>query len=173
MAVEQGYSDKEFKALVTEVKKNPGNSERHYSEVSGIPMGQIGKALYKAEVEANPSLKIAPTGKAIVAAVKKGTLRWPRIAAYAGISVGEARKLYEAEAGHAAPSNVTGRGRPHDGTARSTSRGGSKTKTSGTSKKAGTSGRRSSKTKSASSGSKTKTVGRGRRGTRASAADPK
>lgn len=170
-------TDKQFKALVAEVKKNPGNSERHYAEVTGIPMGQIGKALYQAEVEADPKLKIAATPKAVTDAVNRGTLRWPRIAAYAGITVGQAKKLYEEHTGKTAPSNVTSRGRKFDdnGSAPAKSQSGGSGRAQG---KSGTSGRRTgvqvvasgrrgaNKSQTAASSNK---PAAGRRGTRASA----
>jgi hypothetical protein len=109
-----------FAKLVAEVRTRPHESERHYSEVSGIPMTRIGRVLYKAEVQADPTLKISPTPAAIVEAVERGTLRWPRIAAYAGITVAKAKALYEEETGTPAPSNVTPRGRPYGGRGSST-----------------------------------------------------
>src|SRR5438105_11044609 len=173
MATERGYTDAQFNKLVAEVKKNPGNSERHYANVSGIAMGQIGKALYAAEVVADPSLKIPATGKAIVAARNKG-VRWPRIAARTGLGVAKVKEMYEAESGSSAAESWTGRGRRFDGGGSNTS-GSKKSSTSrGASKKTGTSGRRgASKTASASRGSTKKTQSardtRGTRGTRASA----
>lgn len=99
------------KALVALIKKSPGNSERFYAEGTGIPQGSLGSVMYHCEVEADPTLKIPATAKSIVAAAKKGTLRWPRIAAYAGVSVGAAKKFYEEGTGEPAPSNLTQRGR--------------------------------------------------------------
>jgi len=142
-----------FKKLVAEVKKNPGQSERAYSEASGIPMGQIGKALYMAEVEADPSLKIKGTGAAIANARDKQGIRWPRIAARTGKTVGEVQKLYEEHVGKPARESYTGRGRNFSGTEAATTRssGGAGRKTASTGR--GTSGRRA----------KAATAGRGRK----------
>lgn len=164
---------KKFAALVALVKKEPGNSERFYSDKVGIPMNEIGKQLYHAEVSADPKLKIPATAAAVTKAAKSGNLRWPRIAAYAGISVGQAKKLYEESTGEAAPSNLTNRGRRFDGVAPAASSGasgrrggaasGRKTKTAPASR--GTSGRRGAKTKTAPA----KRGQAGRRGTRGAA----
>jgi|SRR5215831_11612443 len=160
----------QFDKLVAELKKNPGNSERYYAEKCGIDMGIIGKSLWAAEVVANPSLKINASAKAIYAAAQKGNLRWPRIAAYAGITVGEAKRLYEQAGNGAAPSNLTSRGRQFDGVTTVKKTGGSGRRGAASAKKqtTGTSGRRgrgaAKKTTAAPAGRKA-----GRRGTRASA----
>jgi hypothetical protein len=64
-------TDKQYRALVAELKKHPGNSERHYAETTGIALPQIGSVLYKAELEADPSLKIAKTAKAVAQARRR------------------------------------------------------------------------------------------------------
>jgi hypothetical protein len=172
-------SDKQYNKLVEIVKKNPGNSERWYSEQSGIPMNAIGKTLFEAEVEADPSLAINATPAGVTAAVKKGNLRWPRIAAYAGVSVGAAKKLYEQHTGEKAPSNITARGRQFNGTGGGKPASGKKDGVQVTQR--GTSGRRQAAAQPAASGrgrgrqaaQTAAPAGRGRRGTRAGAADPK
>jgi len=163
-------TDKQYKALVAELKKHPGNSERHYSEVTGIPLPRIGSVLYKAEVEANPSLKIAKTPKAVAAARQKG-LRWPRIAAYSGQSVAKVKEQYTEATGEDPSKSWTGRGRRFDGEgkAKATGTSGRRGATGGKSggKQAGTSGRRG-----AAAGPKRgaqAATPRGRRGARASA----
>jgi hypothetical protein len=158
------------------VKKEPGNSERFYSEKSGIPMGQILRYLVLAEIEADPKLKIPATGAAIKKARESG-LRWPRIAARAGVSEAKAKSLFEEHTGQNARDSYTGRGRNWSGTASSN---GNKSSSSGrrgaTGAKPAASGRRSG---AAARGSKpapaSRTATRGTRGTRASAkkvADP-
>lgn len=173
---------KNFKALVAEVKKSPGNSERYYSDKCKIPMNEIGKQLYHAEVEADPKLKIAATGASIARAAKAGNLRWPRIAAYAGITLGQAKKLYEEHTGEVAPSNLTNRGRRFDGTAPAAKSGASGRRTTAKKEKdAGTSGRRrgrppGSKSKTAPAakrGAAKRGAVAGRRGTRAGAVNPR
>lgn len=160
-------TDKQYKALVAELKKNPGNSERYYSEKCGIVQSQIGSVLYKAEVEANPKLKIPATGASVEKARNSG-LRWPRIAAYAGISVAKAKELFEEHSGTPASSSWTGRGRRFDGegkkaqTGKSGRRGAAAAKDEG---KKGTSGRRGA----AGGGKRGAAPARGRRGTRAGA----
>jgi hypothetical protein len=154
------------------VKKEPGNSERFYSEKSGIPMGQILRYLVLAELQADPSLKIPATGNAIVKAREEG-LRWPRIAGRAGISETEAKRLYEEKSGKSAGDSYSGRGRKTNGMTASAGTSGRRgaTATKKSTAKTGTSGRRGGAKKTAAP------VGRGRRGTRSSAksgtADPK
>src|SRR5207237_7473112 len=92
-------TDAQYKKLVAAVKSNPGQSETFYVEKSGIPRAQILTALVKAEVEADPSLKIKPTGAAIVNAREKEGLRWPRIAARTGLSVSEVKAKFEEHSG--------------------------------------------------------------------------
>lgn len=168
-------TDGQYKKLVAELKKNPGNSERHYAEVSGIPQGQLLPALMKAEVEADPSLKIKFTGPAIKAARENG-VRWPRIAARTGKSVAEVKELFESHTGESASTSYAGRGRKHDGTgtAATGKRGTSGRRSSKTQAAAqsGTSGRRGAKTASAKRGAASPKRGAGRRGTRAQAANP-
>jgi hypothetical protein len=161
-------TDAQFRKLVTELKKHPGNSERHYSEATGIPIGNIGSVLYKAELEADPSLKIAKTAAAVVKARKQG-LRWPRIAAYSGQSVAKVKELYEEGSGEDPSKSWTGRGRRFDGESgkkATTGQSGRRGKAAAGNK--GTSGRRGKATSSAPAAGR----GRGRRGTRAGA-DPK
>jgi hypothetical protein len=159
--------------LVKLVKSDPDGSERFYSESTGIPMNMIGRALYVAEVTADPSLKISPTPAAVTKAVNAGGLRWPRIATYAGISVGQAKQLYETHTGKTAPSNITSRGRQFENGASATpaKRGPGRprgTKAAETAK--GTSGRRGRAAAKTTEKPKEPTNGRrGRRGTRASA----
>lgn len=62
------------------------------------------------ELRRDPSLKIEATGAAVVAARERG-LRWERIAAYAGVKVSEAKRLYEEGAGKSHRLSHTGRGR--------------------------------------------------------------
>lgn len=164
---------KQVTKLAGIVKKNPGNSERWYSEQSGIAMGQILRYLVLAELEADPSLKIPATGPAIVKARDVEGLRWPRIAARAGISVSKAKELYEDKSGNSASASYSGRGRKTFETSGSTAgtsgRRGSSTKTKAKStSKTGTSGRRGAKSKTATKA--TSAASRGtRRGTRSSA----
>lgn len=140
---------KKMQALVKvlkDPKKGFGKSETFYCDETGIAKNEIAKYLYRAELEADPSLKITPNGKGIVAAAKRGH-RWPRIAIYAGISVAAAQKLYQDETGQPASAHYTGRGRKFDPNAISVS--GS---TSGTSRASGS----KAKTKTATSGRRTK-----------------
>ena len=161
-------TDKQYKALVAELKKNPGNSERHYAEATGIAQSQIGSVLYKAELAANPKLKIPATGASVVKARNTG-LRWPRIAAYAGISVAKAKELYEEQSGESAAKSWTGRGRRFDGEGKPKKTGQSGRRGSASGNK-GTSGRRGAAGKG--KGTPAPRGARGRRGTRAGA-DPK
>lgn len=164
-------TDKQYQKLVSELKKNPGNSERHYAEASGIPQGQIASVLYKAELEADPKLKVPATAAGVVKAKKAG-LRWPRVAAYASISVAQAKKLF-AEGGGKEEDAYNGRGRKTFAGGSAAPRGASGRRSSGAKTKtvsSGTSGRRGAATKTASA---TSAPARGRRGTRASASDPK
>lgn len=158
--------------LVAVLKKSPGESERFYAEAAQIDMGIIGKTLYECEVLADPSLAIKPTPASVTAAAKRGDLRWPRIAAYAGVTVGQAKALYKQHTGQEAPSNLTSRGRRYDGTAPATKAGssgrrGAPAKPAG--KPAGQSGRRGAAGKPAAAAAGKPA---GRRGTRAGA-DPK
>jgi hypothetical protein len=157
--------------LVKELKANPGNSERHYAEASGIAQGQIASVLYKAELEADPSKKLPATQAGVVKGRNAG-LRWPRIAAYTGLTITKVKEL--AEAGGVAET-YSGRGRKFDGSGAATpARGASgRKKTSSTSTTAGTSGRRGSTRKTASSTSAAPAGQRGRRGTRSQASSPK
>lgn len=157
-------TDAQFNKLVAEVKKNPGQSERHYSEASGIASGQIGPALWRAEPVADPSLKIKATGAAIVNAREKLGLRWPRIAARTGLSVTEVKSKFEEHSGKSASESYSGRGRNFSNGGGTTKSSGSGRKT-GAGRKAGTSGRRAAaktKTAAAPSGGR-KTAGRGRK----------
>jgi hypothetical protein len=162
------------------VKANPGNSEKFYSDKSGIAMGQILRHLVLAELEADPSLKMPATGPAIKKAREAG-VRWPRIAARTGLSESAAKELFESHTGLSARDSYTGRGRNFSGTAASP-----KAAKSGVKVQAGrgTSGRRgaaAAKTGTASSGrrgavaggrSGAKASGPIKRGTRASAKQP-
>jgi hypothetical protein len=161
-------TDKQYNALVAELKKNPGNSERYYAEKTGIAQSQIGSVLYRAELAADPKLKIPATGASVAKARNNG-LRWPRIAAYASISVAKAKELYQEHTGEDPSKSWTGRGRRFDGEGKP-----KKTGTSGrrgaSSQKTGTSGRRGAAAASNKRGAGAKPAGR--RGTRAGA-DPK
>lgn len=171
MARERGYTDAQFNKLVAEVKKHPGNSERHYSEVSGIEMSKIGKALYDAEVVADPKLKIPATGPSIVKARDAQGIRWPRIAARTGLSVAAVQKLYQETSGKSPSDSWTGRGRrTFDGNGAGPKAGPATKRGGKAGPKAGTSGRRGAATKPAA-GPKRGAVA-GKRGTRA-AANPK
>lgn len=161
--------------LVSVLKKDgQGQSETHYVNASGIERSQILRYLVKAEVIADPSLKIPATGPSIVKARESG-LRWPRIAARAGISESAAKSLFEEKSGTSASDSYSGRGRKtFDGAGATSGRRGAGKKTAAA--KTATSGRRgkaaggagSKKTQAAAPGR------RGRRGTRSSAAsDPK
>ena len=138
-----------YNKLVSVVKKNPGESESFYVEATGIPKSQMLANLVKAEVEADPTLKIKFTGAQVVNARDKDGLRWPRIAARTGHSVTEVKALYEEHSGKSAAEAYTGRGRNFAGG------GGSKTKTSGGAGRKsggtgrGTSGRRAAAKKTA------------------------
>lgn len=162
-------SDKQYDKLVAELKKNPGNSERHYADKTGIPLSQIGSVLYKAEVEANPKLKIPATGQGIVKARNSG-LRWPRIAAYSGLSASKVKELYEETSGESAANSWTGRGRRFDGATGKKSTTGQSGRRGAAQQSKGTSGRRGAANKG--KGNTAQARGRGRRGTRAGA-DPK
>lgn len=154
--------------LAVEVKRAPGNSERYYSEKCSVPMSQILRHLVLAELKANPSLKIPATGAAVKKARDNG-LRWPRIAAYAGISEGKAKALYEEHTGTSARESYTGRGRNWSGTTPNGNTGGKRGAKSGVKVTTGTSGRRgaAAKAQTATRGAATK---RGaKRGTRAGA----
>jgi hypothetical protein len=173
---------KAYKTLVNEIKKDlkqgegkAVRSERELSEASGVPMSQIGKGIYLAEVEADPSLKIPATGKAIVKAKHDG-MRWPRIAVRTGLSVGKVQALYEDATGNsAAEAPYSGRGRKVNGENGSAPRTrGTKTKSAPATSR-GTSGRRRSSAK-ATPAPATRGATRRTRGTRASAkaaANPK
>jgi len=178
---------KAYKALVSEVRKDLKQgegkvvrSERELSEASGVPMNQIGMGIYRAELEADPTLAIKgrddkALGKAIAVA-KDGPqkMRWPRIAVRAGISVGKVQGLYELATGKSpSEAEYSGRGRKINGQngAAPRTRGTKTTSAAATSR--GTSGRRASRssTKSAPAARGART-----RGTRASAkaaANPK
>ena len=135
----------------------------------------IGREMYRAELAITPGLKIAATPAGIKRAVESGNYRWARLAGYAGVTVGEARKLYETATGRKAPSNITSRGRQFDGvTAKAAGASGRRAATPakkpaarGKATTAGTSGRRGAKAAPPAPAGR-----RGRRGTRASA-DPK
>lgn len=164
---------KKVDKLAEIVKKNPGNSETFYVEKSGIPRNQILRYLVLAELKADPSLKIPATGKAIAKAREQG-VRWPRIAARAGVSEAKAKELFQAETGKDPRESYTGRGRNWAGTpaasGATSGRRGSTKKTTASS--TGTSGRRGAAKKTAAAS--TAGRGAGRRGTRSSAAsDPK
>ena len=177
---------KAYKALVTEVKKDLKQgegkvvrSERELSEASGVPMNQIGMGIYRAELEADPSLAIKgrddkALGKAIAAA-KDGPqkMRWPRIAVRAGISVGKVQGLYSLATGKdPADAEYSGRGRKLNGNGASPRTRGTKSSKSAPAASRGTSGRRASR----SSAKAAPARGARTRGTRASAkaaANPK
>lgn len=185
---------KAYAKLVAEVKKDlkagegkVTRSETALSNASGVPMSQIGKGIYRAEVEADPSLSFANlTGDKMSARIVKerdGNMRWPRIAVRSGLSVSKVQEIFEAKSGRSAAESYTGRGRKPGSYNGNGSTSGVKTTTRGRGTKAktatakatgtrGTSGRRTR-----SSGTKTKTAPAsrtGRRGTRAqAAADPK
>jgi hypothetical protein len=65
------------------------------------------------ELKRDPSLALAlePTPAAIVQARDERGLRWERVAVYAGIKVGEARRLYTEGSGKPWQTSHTGRGR--------------------------------------------------------------
>lgn len=149
----------DIKGLAALVKKNPGKSESFYSKESGIPMNLIGRALWEAEVVADPSLAIKPTAAAVARARDKDNLRWGRIAARAGITEAQVKALYM-EAGGDPAHSYTGRGRNFN----ATGNGGEKTAKAAktTAKASGTSGRRATR-----STAKTTTAPRGRARTRA------
>lgn len=158
-------NSKAYAKLVSLVKKDGLNddetralySERHYADESGIPMGQIGKALYMAEVDAFPKLKIKATPAAIANARDKQGIRWPRIAARTGESVSQVQKMYEGHTGKSAADSYTGRGRKFNGASAPASRASGKAAPkNGRRKAAGTSGRRAKATE------KAKATGRGR-----------
>lgn len=160
--------------LATEVKRAPGNSERYYSEKCGVPMNQILRHLVLAELKANPSLKIAATGPAVVKARNAG-LRWPRIAAYAGITEGRAKQLYEEQTGGSARDSYTGRGRNWSGTAPTGGTGGKRgAKKTGVQHVArGTSGRRGAAAGKAQPQKRGAAAKRGTRAAARAAANPK
>jgi hypothetical protein len=158
-------------------------SERDLSEASGVPMNQIGKGIYLAEITADPSLKIKADGKTI-AKIKDGPKgdgvdghRWPRIAVRAGISVGAAQKLYQDATGRTAqdaPYGGRGRRMNGNGAAPAPRTRGTKSAKAAPATSRGTSGRRASRS-TAKTAPAPKRGGR-TRGTRASskaAANPK
>lgn len=174
-------NQKAVEALAKIVKSNPGNSEKFYSDKSGIPMGQILRHLVLAELIADPSLKIPATGVSIEKARNAG-VRWPRIAARAGITESRAKELFEEKTGTAARESYTGRGRNFAGTAPAKGAGTSGRRgAAGNKKPAGTSGRRGAAAQKtgvnpvARRGAKPGPKPAGRRGTRSSAkaSDPK
>lgn len=153
----------QFNKLVSVVKKSPGEPESFYVEATGIPKSQMLANLVKAEVEADPSLKIKFTGAQVVNAREKEGLRWPRIAARTGHSIAEVKALFEEHSGKSAAEAYTGRGRNF------ANGGGTPRKTSGAGRSTGrgTSGRRAAAKKTAAApaatagrGRKTKTAGR-------------
>jgi hypothetical protein len=166
---------KAYKALVNEVKKDLKQgegkvvrSERELSEASGVPMSQIGKGIYLAEMDADPSLKIAANGKAIAKARDGENMRWPRIAVRVGISASKVQALYEEATGKSAADSYTGRGRKVNGNGSApVKRGtrGTKTKSAPAASR-GTSGRRATRS---SGNTKATPATRRTRGTRASA----
>jgi hypothetical protein len=170
------FDSKKMTSLVNLLKKEGVGtlSETQVVEHTGIERSQVLRYLCVAEVTADPSLKIKPTGPAIAKA-KDGGLRWPRVAARAGISESKAKELYQESTGKDPATAYSGRGRKFDGSGsaasgrRGAGRSGSKTKAA----PAATSGRRGR----GAAGAAKKTAAaptRGRRGTRASAAaDPK
>lgn len=134
----------DLKKLAGIIKKNPGKSEKFYSEESGIPMNLIGKAIYQAELIADPSLAIKPTATAVVKARDKDKLRWPRIAARAGVSEAVVKALYQEGTGVDPGASYIGRGRNFatSPAAGGTGRGKAAAKKAQPTKATGTSGRR-------------------------------
>jgi hypothetical protein len=173
-------SQKEIAAAIKKI--GPGGSNDNV--VKSVPAvakalgedlnGSFVSDVYDAEPVAYPEWKVKPTEAGVKAARNAG-LRFERIAARSGLTVGEVRDLAE-KAGVGSDFYV-GRGRRGNGsngasaksTAKATSgRRGSKTKTAAAEEPKGTSGRRGRKTATATT--KTATAKpRGRRGTRASA----
>lgn len=135
--------------------------------------GSFVREVYDAEPVAFPALKVDPTQKGVTAARKQG-LRFERIAARSGLSVGDVRDF--AEKGGVGADFYVGRGRrsgENGGSAepKSKAQSGRRGKAAASKDeqpKAGTSGRRGRKTEQAQPEPKA----RGRRGTRA-AANPK
>lgn len=171
-------NQKSLDKLTTLVKKSPGNSEHWYSEQSGIEMSQILRYLIKAELQADPSLKIAPNGKAIAKARGEG-IRWPRIAGRTGMSESKCKELFTAETGVDARMSYTGRGRDFSGTQPTKTGSSGRRGAKAAGRPAGTSGRRSGVKVGAPAGRRGAAAAAkpaGRRGTRSSAtrtADPK
>lgn len=167
---------KKVDKLAEIVKKNPGNSETFYVEKSGIARNQILRYLVLAELKADPSLKIPATGKSIAKARAEG-VRWPRIAARAGVSEAKAKELFTAETGTDPRESYTGRGRNFSGTPSAakpkgtgtSGRRGAAGKPATPAKPKGTSGRRGAAGKPATS----KPAGRRSSRAGASAPDPK
>jgi hypothetical protein len=180
---------KAYKALVTEVKKDLKQgenkvvrSERELSEASGVPMNQIGKGIYLAELDADPSLAIKgrddkSLAKAIATA-KDGEdkMRWPRIAVRAGISVGKVQALYEMATGKsAAEAEYSGRGRKLNGNGSAPRTRGTKSAKTASATSRGTSGRRASRSsdKAASAPKRGNARTRGTRASAKAAANPR
>lgn len=175
------FDSKKMDALVKQLKKDANQSTTFYASEVGIPQSEILRYLLVAELTADPSLKIPATPAGILKAKKSG-LRWPRVAARAGVSVSKAKELF-VQAGGTEEDEYTGRGRKSFGagatatsgsSAGATRRGGAASK-SASKKTTATSGRRSSKSTSKTTAAPA-TRRPGRRTTRAAAntaADPK
>src|SRR6516165_707554 len=111
-------------------------SERDLSEASGVPMNQIGKGIYLAEITDGPK------GDGV------DGHRWPRIAVRAGISVGAAQKLYQDATGRTAqdaPYGGRGRRMNGNGAAPAPRTRGTKSAKAAPATSRGTSGRRASR----------------------------
>jgi len=163
--------------IVKVLKQFPDESVPFYATKLNEEIKDVVSAIYRLEPVADPSLAYkgpktdAGYGKFIT---QNSTLRWERLAARTGLGVTEVKRLYEAATGEDASQRYTGRGRRFDGSAPAS--GGRKVasgkKAGRGGKAAGTSGRRAGRG-TAAANAKATNANKGRRGTRASAADPK
>ena len=86
-------NDDRTKEVVALLKK--GKSLGETAKELGVTVNQIAPTYYKAEPIADPSLKIDDDAKSIVAARDEDGLRWERIAARSGLTVGKVKALHE------------------------------------------------------------------------------
>jgi hypothetical protein len=98
-------NDDRTKEVVALLKK--GKTLGETAKELGVTVNQIAPTYYKAEPLADPSLKIDDDAASIVAARDEDGLRWERIAARSGLTVGKVKALHEEGGGDA--SKRTGR----------------------------------------------------------------
>lgn len=135
------------------LKKLSGNdpeasvSETKVAAEAGVPMGMVGKLIWASEPVVWPQLKVANTDAAVANARDKQGLRWERIAARAGITVSQAKEMYQRKTGNDPNKTYTGRGRRFDGSSSATKPAGSGGKRGAATNGKGTSGRRAAASK--------------------------